>query len=67
METMVREDKNGKYCILIRLIKTEQRESIRSSDFTSIDHSISDQECHSKEFLSATELTMFGSRDGEEM
>jgi hypothetical protein len=42
---MVREDKNGKYCILIRLIKTEQRESIRSSDFTSIDHSISDQEC----------------------
>jgi hypothetical protein len=33
----------------------------------STDHSISDQDCHSKELLSATVLTTSGLRDGERM
>jgi hypothetical protein len=38
---------------------------MRNSVSISIDPSTSDQDCHSKELLSATEPTTYGSRDGE--
>jgi hypothetical protein len=39
----------------------------KTGDSISTDHSTSDQDFHSKESLSVTVQTMFGSRDGEEM
>jgi hypothetical protein len=59
--------KNGKSYMLTNVQKIEERASTKSLDFISTDHSTSDQDFHSKESLSATELTMSGSRDGEEM
>jgi hypothetical protein len=53
--------------MLIKLAKIEPRASTKSSDYTSTDHSTSDQDFHSKEFSSATVPTTSGSRDGEEM
>jgi hypothetical protein len=40
---------NGKSSMLIPLIKIELRVSIRNMDFTSTDHSTSDQECQCRE------------------
>jgi hypothetical protein len=59
--------KNGKSSILTKLLQLEPRVSTRNLDSTSTDHSISDQDFHSRELLNATELTMSGSRDGERM
>jgi len=56
----------GTLSMLIKLTKIEPRDSIRSSDYTSIDHSTLDQDYHSRESLSATVPTTSGSRDGEE-
>jgi hypothetical protein len=56
---------NGKLSILIRLRVNKLRDSAKNGDSISIDHSTSDQDCHSKEYLSALVPTMLPSRDGE--
>jgi len=58
---------NGKLFILIKPPSLKPRDSTKNSDSTSTDHSILDQDCHSKELLSATVPTTSGSRDGERM
>jgi len=59
--------KDGESFILTKLKKLKPRDSTKSLASTSTDHSISDQDCHSKELLSATVPTTSGSRDGERM
>jgi hypothetical protein len=59
--------KDGRLSILTRLSQSELRALIKSLDSTLTDHSTSDQDFQCKELLSATELTMSGSRDGERM
>jgi hypothetical protein len=51
---------NGKLSILIRLKVNKLRDSAKNGASISTDHSTSDQDFHSKEFLSAMELTTFG-------
>jgi hypothetical protein len=50
--------KDGRLSILIKLLRQEPRDSIRSSVSISTDHSISDQDFHSRELLSAKVPTM---------
>jgi hypothetical protein len=52
--------RDGRFSIWIPRQRIEPRESMKNSVFTSIDHSTSDQDCHSRESLSATVPTMFG-------
>jgi hypothetical protein len=59
--------KDGRLSILIKLEPSELRDSTRNSVSISIDHSILDQDFHSRELLNATVPTMSGSRDGERM
>jgi hypothetical protein len=60
LETIEERINNGKLFILIRLISLQQRVLTKNSVSTLIDHSISDQDFHSKELLSAMVPTMFG-------
>jgi len=59
--------RDGRLSILTKHLRLEPRDSTRNSVSISTDHSISDPECQCKELLNATELTTFGSRDGERM
>ena len=63
----VRTTRNGEFFILTKLLRLKQRDSMKSSASTSIDHSTSDPDCQCKELLNVTELTTSGSRDGERM
>jgi len=51
---------NGLYFMLIKLTKIEPRDTTESMVSISIDLSISDQDCLSKELLSAMVPTTFG-------
>jgi len=57
--------KDGRFFILTRRQRLKQRDSMKNSDSTLTDHSILCQSFLSTELLSATELTMSGSEDGE--
>jgi hypothetical protein len=59
--------KDGRLFILTRPQPSELRDSTRNSASISTDHSILDQDFHSRELLNATVPTMSGSRDGERM
>jgi len=59
--------RDGRFYMLTKEQRMQQRDSTKSMASTSTDHSISDQDCHSKELLSATVPTTSGSRDGERM
>jgi hypothetical protein len=58
--TMEAEPRDGPLSMLTRLIRIEPRASIKNLDSTLTDHSISDQDFHSKELLNATVPTTFG-------
>jgi hypothetical protein len=51
---------DGESSMLTKELKIEGKVSTRNSVSTSTDHSISDQDFHSKELLSAMVLTTFG-------
>jgi len=57
--------RDGRFFILTRRQRLKQRDSMKNSDSTLTDHSILCQSFLSTELLSATELTMSGSEDGE--
>jgi hypothetical protein len=52
--------KDGRSSMLTKQRPLELRVSTRNSVSISTDHSTSDQECHSRELLSATVLTTSG-------
>jgi hypothetical protein len=58
--TLEKQTKNGKLSMLTKQANSRLRDLMKSSVSTSTDHSTSDQECHSKELLSATVPTTFG-------
>jgi hypothetical protein len=60
-------NKNGRFFTLIKLLRQRPRDSMRSSDSISTDHSTLSQSFHSTELQKALEPTTLLSRDGERM